>query len=182
MLLALLALPLALAQQSPLEREIQRHLDQIRSDNRDIRELSGAATSRAVVEQIQRKSRQIDERLDVVASLTTRLAHQRPPGPPPPPTGPIPANPADFGVALAAVKSESFPGDRVERLKDVARDRHFTVDQVLQLIGAFDFPDRQVEVAVMLYPRTVDQQNWFRVYDVFTFSSHKDEVRRRLGL
>lgn len=181
MLIALFALPLALAQQGPIEREIQRTLDQIRSDNQDIRELARAPRSAAVLQQIERKSLSIDQRLEVVAQLTARLAHQPPPGPPPPPPGPVPVDPAEFAALLAAVKGESFPDDRLQRLRDVVQGRHFVVDQVLQLLRTFDFPDRQVEAAVLLHPHTLDPQDWYRVYDTFTFSTHKDELRRRLG-
>lgn len=170
----LFSLLVAQAQPAP---EIQAHLMAIRTANQDIRELSLAPRSSAVVKQIQRKSHDIDRRLDAIAALVQMV-------PPPvvviePPPGPVVTTDAEVAGLVAALDDESFPKQRLARLQDIARDRWFTAAQVVRMLNTFDFPDNQVEAAVFLHPHVVDPEQWHLVYDTFDFPSHRDEVRRR---
>ncbi len=82
----------------------------------------------------------------------------------------------------AAIEGESFGDGKVAVLRAAAAGNWFTTDQVIELLPLFAFSDDRVEAAVVLYPRVLDPENWFRVYGAFDFDSDKDEVRRRLGL
>ena len=48
-------------------------------------------------------------------------------------------------------------------------------------MGVFTFGKDMVEAGAMLHPRTVDLQNWYQVYSLFTFSADKDKLRERVG-
>ncbi|GEM_PF-1572550 len=87
----------------------------------------------------------------------------------------------DFAGVLAAIEKESFSSGKLEIVKDVSVDRWFTAAQVKRVVETFSFDNDKVEAAVILHPRVVDMENWFRVHDAFSFDSSKDELRRRVG-
>ncbi len=95
--------------------------------------------------------------------------------------GPRACEAGDFNRLFAAVDGESFSSEQLQVLGQAAADRWFSVDQVISLMGIFSFGKDQVEAAALLFPRVVDQQDWYRVYGVFTFDSDKDKLRARVG-
>jgi hypothetical protein len=97
--------------------------------------------------------------------------------------------PADAGAAptacpdveleeiLARLRKASFDDGRAKTLESAATERGFTCAQVVQLVKTFSFGDGQVNAVRILNPRIVDRQNFFKIYDAFTFDSDKDRVR-----
>ena len=71
--------------------------------------------------------------------------------------GPVACSAADFQQVYAAVDGENFSDEQLATLRSAASARWFTVQQVKQLIGIFDFGDDKVEAGALLYGRTVDQ-------------------------
>ena len=41
-----------------------------------------------------------------------------------------------------------------------------------------DFEDTRIQVAVILYPRVVDLEAWYRVYEALDFDASRTELRR----
>ncbi len=95
--------------------------------------------------------------------------------------GPMACSGSDMNSVVAAVESESFSDGKLNVLRDASRARWFTVSQVQRLVGLFTFGKDMVEAGAMLHPRTVDLENWYLVYSVFTFDSDKDKLRKRVG-
>lgn len=95
--------------------------------------------------------------------------------------GPIACSESDFAGVLRAVADESFSSGKLERLRDATIDRWYTADQVRRMLGEFSFDNDKVEAAVVMHPKVVDMENWFKVHDAFTFDSSKDELRSRVG-
>lgn len=113
------------------------------------------------------------------------------PAPPPPPVydpapEPAPApglqiiNRRSFKRLLRSVGNQSFPKEKVAVIREAAKYHGFTVNQVIKLINALTHESTKVDVAVMLNPNVVDIENWFQVYDAFTFPSSRKKVERRL--
>ena len=133
---ALLLSGLAFAQDvrppAVIEAEIDGHIRSMRESLADIRALTEAAHTRAVQQQIRRKTQRIDDHIIRVEVLTDELlrASTLPPPdvvvipppviveeiPPPPPIGPIPYSPGDFQRVLAAVRGETFSDAKLQRL------------------------------------------------------------------
>jgi hypothetical protein len=88
---------------------------------------------------------------------------------------------SDFGSVLQAVAGETFSRSKLELLRDVSIDRWYSSSQVRRMLDEFKFDNDKVEAAVVMHPRVVDLQNWFKVHDAFTFDSSKDELRQRVG-
>lgn len=93
------------------------------------------------------------------------------------PTGPQVVSSQDLSRIRSSIAAESFSDDRLAILRDASRGRYFTSAQVLSMMELFSFSDDKVEAAVILFPRVVDQQNWYTVYSGLTFSSDKDRLR-----
>ncbi len=101
-----------------------------------------------------------------------------PPGPPPTPVGPIPMNPDEFGDFLKAIKKSTYSSDKLALVKDVTKNAWFTTDQVVKVMNEFVYSNEKVQSAAAMYPRVVDQQNWFKVYGALTYSSDRDKLRK----
>lgn len=98
-----------------------------------------------------------------------------------PPTTTVPGMPlsdAAFDQFMAALRS-SWP-DYLEFLAQPVTTTYFTAAQASQIVGTMRFPNEEVEAAVMLYPRVVDQENWFMVEQSVSFDRHRRELRQRL--
>ena len=102
--------------------------------------------------------------------------------PPPPPPSPSEMSSSSFQSLLRALEAESFDDGKMSVLRQAASNNWFNTNQVRQAMSALTFGDAQVDVGVMLYRRTVDQENFFQVYEVLTFDSERDDLRSRLGL
>ena len=94
--------------------------------------------------------------------------------------GPSACSDGDFRSVVRAVEDESFSSGKIGVLRDASRARWFTVHQVKQLMEQFTFGKDMVEAGAILHGRTVDLENWYQVYSVFTFDSDKDALRDRV--
>jgi len=52
----------------------------------------------------------------------------------------------------------------------------FLTKEVKQAIQHFDFEKNRLELAMMLYPYTVDQSNYYTINELFDFSSSKEKL------
>jgi hypothetical protein len=91
---------------------------------------------------------------------------------------PQPMSPAEFRALLESFAAARFADDRVALVRTVAQHSLFTVEQVVHLMKAADFDDTRVKIAVLLYPRVVDLEAWYRVYEAVDFDGSRAELRR----
>ena len=96
-----------------------------------------------------------------------------------PSTPPLSAE--DFAKLMKSLKSESFDEGKASFVVLFAQKGRLTCEQAREILKAFSFDDDRVKSAVLLYPRVTDPENFFKVLDVFSFSSSKEEVRRKIG-
>jgi len=59
-----------------------------------------------------------------------------------------------------------------------ANSKHFTCDQLIQLVGAFSFADEKIDVVRIVYPKVVDKGNAHNILGAFTYSDDKKEVEQ----
>ncbi len=88
-----------------------------------------------------------------------------------------PMTPEAFARLLKALEDASFSDEKYAIVKEAASKNYFTSKQVLEVLKRFDFESDRLKVAKLLYPRVVDPENFFVVYEAFTFSSSKEELR-----
>lgn len=83
-----------------------------------------------------------------------------------------PMSGSDFNSLKAAIENQWFSDGKILVVKQAISDGHlFNTNQVKNLIGLFSFSGDRLEVAKMAYHNTVDNENYFQVYDSFQYSS-----------
>ncbi len=74
----------------------------------------------------------------------------------------------DFKNFLQTLKAEDFPEDRLAKAKQLSGDC-MTVQQVREIMQTIDFEDDRLDFAKFAYTRTIDPNNYSRVFDLFDF-------------
>jgi len=93
-----------------------------------------------------------------------------------------PASDSDFSSIRSSIESKTFRDDKLTVFKQVLRSRCFSTDQVKTMMSMFTYEDDKLEVAKLAYSKTVDQSNYYRINDAFTYSSSIDELNEFLEL
>ncbi len=105
-----------------------------------------------------------------------------PPQPSPPVvTAPVAMDAARFAELTADIKKAAFADAKVALVRDAVAYHHFTVDQVVTVMGLLPMGGDKVEVAAAMHPRLVNPQDFFKVYKHLAFSSDQDDLRARVG-
>jgi hypothetical protein len=157
----------------PAPPKPQEELQQLILDLKELKGLVGSVTDKVLRERLEKS----------VASMETRLANlQKALAVPVADTTKKAAADADFQKFFAAVKKESFDDGKLAVVKDYAKTSYFTSTQAATLVKSFSFSEGQTQSAILLYPRLVDQANFFEVLGALTFESDKKKVRDALNL
>jgi len=85
-----------------------------------------------------------------------------------------------FSRLLESVRRAPFPNDRVLLVESASREQLFRVEQVRALVELGTFAEPKLQIAVLLYPRVLDPENWYRVYELFPFSAEREQLRERV--
>ena len=86
-----------------------------------------------------------------------------------------------FANVLDLVKQQVFRDDKKMYIGVTAGMYKLTVDQLIQFMNLFAMFDDRIEVAGDLYDYVCDQNNYYKVYDQFILSTHKQELTRRIN-
>lgn len=86
-----------------------------------------------------------------------------------------------FDQVLWDLERARFEDDRVAIITRVARIYTVNTRQVRTMVSHLRFSDNRMDALVDLYSRVRDRDNWYRVYDLLTFSNDRRQLRRRCG-
>jgi hypothetical protein len=84
---------------------------------------------------------------------------------------------ANFSSFLSKMKDKNMDNSKLDFAKSTMKNNWFTSDQVLQMLQTFSFENNKVELAKLIWHKTTDKGNYFKVYDAFTFSSSEKAVQ-----
>ncbi len=87
----------------------------------------------------------------------------------------------EFKDFMTSLKNEHFDDARNDIARSFAKSQQFNSLQVKEVVQAFTFEDPKVEIAKFMYDRTVDKQNYYKVYSAFSFPSSKKEVENYIN-
>lgn len=87
-----------------------------------------------------------------------------------------PMNATDFAAAKKTITQSSFDDTKLTTAKSIVSNNCVSTEQVVQLCNLFSFEDNKLAFAKYAYKYTTDPRNYFKVNDVFSFSSNKEEL------
>ena len=77
---------------------------------------------------------------------------------------------------ITSISNQSFEDGKVRVAKQIVRSNCITVEQLMKLLEEFNFDEGKLEVSKFSFDHTYDIDNYFMVYDVFSFSSSGEEL------
>lgn len=87
-----------------------------------------------------------------------------------------PMNPSDFNSALATIRNQGFDETRLKTSKQIAQSNCLNTNQIIAICQIFGFEDSKLDFAKFAFDACVEPRNYFKINDVFEFSSSVDEL------
>lgn len=84
--------------------------------------------------------------------------------------------PADFTAALATIKKQGFDDTRLSTAKQIAGSNCLNATQISSICKEFGFEETKLDFAKFAYDHCSEKKNYFKVNNVFNFSSSTDEL------
>jgi len=99
--------------------------------------------------------------------------------PPPPPSHYGTCMPTgDFNRAISVIQKESFENSKLNAAKQIASGNLLCASQIAQICRLFSYEQTKLDFAKYAYRYCVDQNNYYLLNEVFSYSASKDELRR----
>lgn len=83
---------------------------------------------------------------------------------------------ASFNELVSNIRGAWF--GKYSKAKTAVSQNYFTTYQVKQLVQIFSSESERLELAKLAYRNTVDQRNYYSLYDVFSSQSSRDDLDR----
>ncbi len=122
------------------------------------------------------------------SNANTQVVTSRPPGQPAPRPNmygdcsyEYQMNSGDFAAALETIRETSFDETKLTTAKQIVSANCMTSDQVLAVCKLFSFEGSKLDFAKFAYDHTTDRRNYFKVNNVFSFSSSKEELSKHIS-
>ena len=87
-----------------------------------------------------------------------------------------PMSAADFSAAKKTINESSFDDTKLSTAKTIVSSNCLTCDQIVQICNLFSFEENKLTFAKFAFKYTTDPKNYFKVNNVFSFSSSKEEL------
>jgi Domain of unknown function (DUF4476) len=84
----------------------------------------------------------------------------------------------DFDRAKEAIRHEVFDNTRLDIAKHIVNQNMMTTMQVKELVQMFSFDDSKLDLSKYAYTYTTDRNNYYLIYDAFSFSDSKEKLAR----
>jgi|GEM_PF-3343078 len=82
----------------------------------------------------------------------------------------------EFQEALETIKNQSFESGKLSVAKQVISDYNISVDQLVSILNEMWFESTKLELAKYAYDNMRNVKGFYKVYNVFSFSSSVDEL------
>lgn len=86
----------------------------------------------------------------------------------------------DFAQLLKSIKDADFEGEKIRVLQMAAKHRHFSSEQVGQLVDAYDFSAGKLKAVELTAARITDPQNSYKILEHFDFDADKQKAQKFL--
>lgn len=152
----------------------EAHLDRILRNIDAIDQLSMRHDRRSRWELRQRIGR-LRDNVEQLRQALERAPERPAPRPAPRPTA---LSAPEMHHLVHAIDQASYSNDKLAVLRDAARYAWFDTAQVMTLMDRFSFSADKVKAAALLYPRVLDPNHFYQVYQHLTFSSARQQLHR----
>lgn len=92
----------------------------------------------------------------------------------------VPMANGDFSSALGTIRGQSFEETKLKTAKQIAGSNCLTTNQITQVCQLFSFEGSKLDFAKFAYNNCTDPKSYFKVNNVFSFSSSSDELNEYL--
>jgi hypothetical protein len=82
----------------------------------------------------------------------------------------------EFQEALQTIRNQSFESGKEVVAKQIISDYNISVDQLVDILKEMSFESTKLELAKYAYDNMRDVRGFYKVYNVFSFSSSVDEL------
>ena len=83
----------------------------------------------------------------------------------------------DLNDALKVVSDKSFESTKIDVAKAIIEQNMLSSEQVAGMLKLFSFDDSKINIAEYAYTKTCDKNNYFKIYDSFTFETSIQTVK-----
>lgn len=90
----------------------------------------------------------------------------------------MPMSAADFNSALATIRGQGFDDTKLNTAKQIAGSNCLNTNQIVQICQLFGFEESKLDFAKFAYGHCTEPRNYFKVNNVFGFSSSVDELNQ----
>lgn len=90
--------------------------------------------------------------------------------------GSYPMNGSDFSSALSTINSQGFDETKLSTAKQIAGGNCLSPGQIAEICKAFGFEETKLDFAKFAYTHCTEPNNYFKVNNVFGFSSSVDAL------
>ena len=91
-------------------------------------------------------------------------------------------NEADFNTLVKTLKNSSFDNGKMKVLDAAVPMNTFYTAQATEILKMLDSDQNKVTVGVKLYNQVCDPENWYQVYNAFTFDTNRYSLAEKLGM
>jgi Domain of unknown function (DUF4476) len=82
----------------------------------------------------------------------------------------------NFSSAVTTIKKQSFEDGKLTTARQIANTNCLNTNQIIEICKLFSYEQSKLDFAKFAYHHCVDDQNYFKVNNVFQFSSSTDEL------
>ena len=88
---------------------------------------------------------------------------------------------ADFNNAMDAVSNSKFNSTKLSVARQIISTNPMDANQIAAMVKLIPFDSSRLELAKYAYAYCIDKQNYYRVANVMTFSSSKEELNQYIS-
>jgi hypothetical protein len=92
----------------------------------------------------------------------------------------IPTSDADFDLASSSISSKSFEDSKLSIAQEVAKNKCLTSSQIKKVMELLSFEETKLDFAKFAYTYCFDPDNYYQVYDAFSFELSIDELKEHI--
>jgi hypothetical protein len=82
---------------------------------------------------------------------------------------------------LSVLNDIDFESSRMKEAQSIIkRKRCFRTEQIIRMLKTLDYENSRLELAKFAFPYVIDKANYYKVNDIFEFTSSKDDMREFL--